>query len=283
MKLLLLSIVFLQVSAIAGQDVVCTKQDREAFEQKITKLQSRETDSFQQSIITVGLSFLQTPYVAKTLEIGPKESLVVNLSGLDCTTFVENVLAFSYLLHSGNTDFNAFTNQLEKIRYRDGVLNGYASRLHYFSDWIANNEKKGYMEDITRDIGGEKSLKTINFMSSHRELYPFLKDDLNYNAIKNSEKLLSEQTLWTLKVEDIIANENKIHNGDIIALTTSIDGLDITHTGLAIFLEDERLHLLHASSSGEVKISEEPLSEYLQSVKYNTGIRVARPILVNRD
>ncbi|NND80563.1 MAG: DUF1460 domain-containing protein [Maribacter sp.] len=261
-----------------SQQITCSAEDKQAVEDKIIALDGLLEKDFGKTIVAVGKSFLGTPYVAKTLEIGEIETLVVNLHGLDCTTYVENVLAFSLLLREGKSDFNAFTDNLKTIRYKNGKLDGYASRLHYFSEWIANNEQKGLLKDITAAIGGVAITKEINFMSSHRELYPYLKDELNYKKIQASENYLNNEAICYLPQDQIRANEHLIHTGDIIALTTSIEGLDITHTGIAIMENDGRIHLLHASSSGEVKISELPLVEYLKKVKKNTGIMVARVI-----
>ncbi len=259
-----------------SQQITCSAGDKQAFEDKIIEVDGLLEKDLGKTIVAVGKSFLGTPYVAKTLEIGEIETLVVNLHGLDCTTYVENVLAFSLLLKEGESDFNSFTKDLETIRYKNGKLDGYASRLHYFSEWIANNEKKGLLKDITSEIGGKEITKEINFMSSHRELYPFLKEDANYEKIQASENYLNNQSICILPQDKIEASEHLIRSGDIIALTTSINGLDITHTGIASREKDGRIHLLHASSSGEVKISELPLVDYLKKVKKNTGIMVAR-------
>ncbi|MRX64204.1 N-acetylmuramoyl-L-alanine amidase-like domain-containing protein [Maribacter luteus] len=259
-----------------AQQITCSPQDKEAFEDKIIEIDGLLEKDLGQTIVAVGKTFIGTPYVAKTLEIGETETLVVNLHGLDCTTFVENVLAFSLLLKEEKTDFDSFTNKLKTIRYKDGRLDGYASRLHYFSEWIANNEKKGLIQDITAVIGGREITKEINFMSGHRDLYPFLKDDTNFEKIKASENFLNDQAICILPQEEIEANEPMIQSGDIIALTTSIKGLDITHTGIATMEADGRIHLLHASSSGEVKVSELPLVDYLKKISKNTGIMVAR-------
>lgn len=259
-----------------AQQITCSPQDKEAFEDKIIEIDGLLEKDLGQTIVAVGKTFIGTPYVAKTLEIGETETLVVNLHGLDCTTFVENVLAFSLLLKEEKTDFDSFTNKLKTIRYKDGRLDGYASRLHYFSEWIANNEKKGLIQDITAVIGGREITKEINFMSGHRDLYPFLKDDTNFEKIKASENFLNDQAISILPQEEIEANEPMIQSGDIIALTTSIKGLDITHTGIATMEADGRIHLLHASSSGEVKVSELPLVDYLKKISKNTGIMVAR-------
>ncbi|NNK19492.1 MAG: DUF1460 domain-containing protein, partial [Maribacter sp.] len=116
-----------------SQQITCSVEDKKAYEDKIIEVDDLLEKDFGKTIVAVGKTFLGTPYVAKTLEIGEIETLVVNLQGLDCTTYVENVLAFSLLLREGKSDFDAFTNNLETIRYKNGKLDGYASRLHYFS------------------------------------------------------------------------------------------------------------------------------------------------------
>jgi hypothetical protein len=253
--------------------------DKEAVISKIEQVQDLEKPDFGQTMVAIGKTFLKTPYVAKTLEIGETETLVVNLQGLDCTTFVENVLAFSLMLKEDKTSFENFIETLETIRYKDGYLDGYASRLHYFSEWIANNAKKGLLQDITGEIGGAEITKDINFMSEHRDLYPFLADDSNFEKIKASEKFLNSRPICVLAQDQIAKNEHLIQSGDIIALATSINGLDVTHTGIATREADGRIHLLHASTgSMEVEVSEKPLAEYLKKVKGNTGIMVARPL-----
>jgi hypothetical protein len=261
-----------------AQQLVCSDQDKEAFLQKISEIKALKRENMSGTLVAVGKTFLGTPYVAKTLEIGVTESLVINFQGLDCTTFIENVFAFSLMLNKEQNSFDNFTTILETIRYKNGILNGYSSRLHYFSEWIANNQFKSLIKDITAEIGGTPIIKEINFMSTHRELYPFLKEnDDNLEQIKASENYLNSQEICILSQDRIKANEHLIQSGDIIALTTSIKGLDITHTGIATREKDGRIHLLHASSSNGVEVSKLPLVDYLKDIKGNTGIVVARP------
>lgn len=280
MKTIFLNLLFLcLIPHGSAQNLICSPQDREAFNTKIKTISNINTEDIGTTMVAVGKTFIGTPYVAKTLEIGETESLVINFQGLDCTTFVENVLAFSLMLQNNEKDFDSFLDHLETIRYKNGELNGYPSRLHYFSEWIANNEHKGLLKDMTSEIGGVVSSKAINFMSTHRELYPFLKDDENYKKIQASEEFLKLQSICILPQDQIKANEHLIQTGDIIALTTSIKGLDITHTGIASREADGRIHLLHASTgSMEVEVSKLPLAEYLKGIKSNTGIMVARPL-----
>ncbi|MBU2974784.1 N-acetylmuramoyl-L-alanine amidase-like domain-containing protein [Zobellia sp. B3R18] len=272
-------LLFLITTLSFSQQITCSPIDKQAVENKLIAIDGLLEKDFGKTIVTIGKTFMGTPYVAKTLEIGKTETLVVNLQGLDCTTYVENVLAFALTLKNGTSSFDEFTKTLENIRYKDGQLDGYASRLHYFSEWIANNEKKGLIKDITSEIGGKEITKPINFMSTHRDLYPFLSDDENFEKVKASENYLNNQPICILAQDEIAANEHLIQTGDIIALTTSINGLDITHTGIATREKDGRIHLLHASTgSMKVEVSKKPLAEYLKGIKKNTGIMVARPV-----
>jgi hypothetical protein len=278
-QVLLLLIVLINSQFGFTQKITCSPKDKVAVQEKIKAIEGLVQPDFGNTLVSVGKTFMKTPYVAKTLEIGNIETLVVNLHGLDCTTFVENVLAFSLLLRQKENSFDAFVKNLEVIRYKDGALDGYASRLHYFSEWIANNAEKGLLKDITGEIGGEEITKDIDFMSTHRNLYPYLSNDVNFEKIKVSENYLNSQAICVLAQDKIIENEHLIQSGDIIALATSINGLDVTHTGIATREKDGRIHLLHASTgSMEVEVSKKPLAEYLKGIKSNTGIMVARPL-----
>lgn len=277
-QLLLCSLLFVVVNSVA-QQITCSPADKEAFENKTIEIDGLLEADFGKTMVAVGKTFLEIPYVAKTLEIGDTETLVINLQGLDCTTYVENVLAFSTSLRDGKADFDSFIDVLKAIRYKDGKLDGYGSRLHYFTEWIRNNDQKGLVKDITSEIGGIAIQKDINFMGTHRELYPFLKDDRNFEKILATEKELAKESFCYLPQDQIEANEHLIQTGDIIALATSIKGLDVTHTGIATREKDGRIHLLHASTgSMQVEVSQLPLADYLKKVNKNIGIMVVRPM-----
>lgn len=278
LKTIIYCITFLMYANVQAQNISCTPEDKLLYKEKITSLKALRAVSFGDSLTWIGKSFLDTPYKEKTLEIGAEETLVVNLRGLDCTTFVENVLAFGQVIRKKDTSLNAFTNQLETIRYRNGKLEGYPSRLHYFTEWIADNAKKGLVEDITAALNGIVLEKSIDFMGTHRSSYPFLKDDANFAGILAMETALAEETRCYLPKEEVENQEDQLRSGDIIALATSIEGLDVTHTGFAIRQNNGRIHLLHASTSGAVVISKEPLAVYLKNIKHNIGIIVARPL-----
>lgn len=254
-------------------EVICKKKFKLFSDGGVNKLPIGD------AITEIGKSFLGTEYVGGTLDKETKvEKLVINLSGLDCVTFVENCLVFARCIKKGKTSFDDYLFELQKIRYRDGIIDGYASRLHYFCDWIYNNEDKGIVKNITSEIGGIEYNKTINFMSTHTKLYKQLSDKTELEGIKDCEEAINTRYYYYIPTKSISKTYDSLQNGDIIATTTNIEGLDVTHTGY-VYKERGGTYFLHASSkSKEVIISSNELQEYVAEDSKKTGIMVARPV-----
>jgi hypothetical protein len=257
---------------------LCTLASRERCESHLQALAeaSLADQDMGDLALLVGRRFMGIPYVSKTLEQGEAEQLVVEMEGMDCTTFLENVVVFSRLIKRQRLTFEDFQLELEKLRYRDGLLQGYPSRLHYFTDWIHDNERKGIVRDVTRSLGGIPYTKVIDFMSAHREAYRQLSEDQYFAAMQQLEQEINRRPRFFIPKDRIAAAESAIQDGDLIAITTSIRGLDIVHVGLAIH-QQGRLHLMHASTDQkEVVISAKPLAEYLMGNRSQSGVMVAR-------
>jgi len=230
-------------------------------------------------MVEIGKSFLNTEYVAHSLEVPGEERLVINLRALDCVLFCENCLAFARCIKKNTTSFDAYKAEIQYIRYRGGIIDRYPSRLHYFSDHIHDNEKKGVLKNITKSIGGVLYRKTINFMSTHPESYPQLKEHPEFvGTIQRQEAEISRRKLHHIPKDHIENAGSKIMSGDIIAITSDIIGIDIVHTGIALW-QDEKLRLMHAPNIGhKVLITEKTLAEYLAGNPKQIGIMVARAL-----
>ena len=228
-------------------------------------------------ISSIARFFLDTPYKSNTLNTADGEKLIVNLRELDCVTFVENVLALAFLPEYTSSSEDAFKKNLQKIRYRDGIIEDFTSRLHYSSDWLYEMQQNLLLKDITADLGGIKHTKEINFMSGHHELYPALKNNPQLlTKIKNMEDSINKRTRYYIPKSDIDKVYSKIKAGDIILITSNIAGLDTSHLGIAI-LYNGTIHLLHASSEyKKVMISLSPLKEYMADIRSQSGIIIGR-------
>ena len=225
---------------------------------------------------------LGVPYVAGTLDGNEEEQLVVRTDALDCTTFVETVLAFCIADKRGERDFRGFKKALTDVRYRDGILNGYTSRLHYFSDWIRNNEQMGFVKECTSETACAQPKELwLDFMTTHVDSYlPMKKDASLVEEMAAQEKNWQGTVVSYIPKEklDLSSDELKIKDGDVLALVTNIKGLDIVHVGFA-FWREGKLHLLHASSSAK-KVIEDPKTQYESSknTKAHIGLRAIRVV-----
>lgn len=229
----------------------------------------------------LGQQFMGAPYLEYTLDTTPTERLVARLDGFDCVTFVEAMLAMSRGVAQGDYSFDGYAQRLQAQRYRGDAETSYCARLHYFSEWIADNNRRGVVRDVTADLGGERIDRTLNFMSEHRNAYDrFAENDSLYACIQDMEaKLRTQNHAWHVIPQDEIgAVADQIEAGDIIGLATDIEGLDIAHTGLAFRDGDGQLGLLHASLSGEVVVSPD-IQQYIQQIDHQIGIVVARPMV----
>lgn len=232
-----------------------------------------------------GHKFLNVPYVAHTLEVNKKEKLIVNLRQMDCTTFVETVFALYLTTKEGSTSWTDYCHNLERIRYRNGKNEGYASRNHYFLWWADNNASQGLiylpLEKATGDYYRKQTVN-INYMSTHTAAYSMLKNDAKaQKQIAAYEKASQGRTMRYIPRDYLMRSKSEmkyVENGDILAICTKKRGLDTTHIGIAEWGTDGRLHLLNASQiHKKVVLESMSLYEYMTKHPSQLGIWVIRP------
>jgi len=229
---------------------------------------------------TVSAKFLGATYREGLLDQGETEKLFVSLTEFDCVLFVETALAFSRNLLSPQPSYENFVETVQEVRYADAKLDGYCSRLHYFSAWIRDNQKRNIVRDLTSELGGIPFNKTLNFMSSNWQKYPRLKhSEANYQCIlameQNMELEMQSEQLRYIPVTKIHSIYPLLKAGDIIAVTTDLKGLDATHTGF-VYPSPNGVGFIHASPAGQVRVAPD-LQRYVERVDHAIGIMVVRP------
>ncbi len=272
----------LSARAIPAQQVKVTRvealpADSIVVEQRLARARSERLDTLPIGavIARLGRTFVGAPYVPGSLEVEGPERLVVNLRSFDCVTFVESMLALARTVRSGG-HYADFTRELQRIRYRSGKLDGYPSRLHYFSEWIADNDQKGVVQNLTQSLGGQRDPEPISFMTTHRASYRQLVADDVFAEIGAMERRLSRQPRYVIAETSIAASAPRIRDGDVIAAASNLPGLDVAHTGIALWV-DGQLHLMHAPLVGSVvEISAVPLAARILGIAGQDGIMVAR-------
>ena len=226
-------------------------------------------------IVRCAREFLGTEYVAGTLEIEP-ERLTVKMDSTDCILFVEMCLAMVQTVKSDDPTFENFCRNTQALRYRDGKVDGYASRNHYTSAWIRQGEKNGIFKEMSRDLGGRRFWQELNFMSTHPESYKQLAaDEALVDEIRSVERSLRGDC-WILPQADLARLAEGVRSGDIICYCTTVDGLDIGHVAIAVE-QDGQMHFIHASTKAmKVIIDSQTIADYVKTHKSTNGIRVVR-------
>lgn len=247
----------------------------------LAKKQGWATLPIGEVVVKVGSQLKGLPYVGGTLE-GEPEVCKASFSGLDCVTFFETSLCLSRCIKKGTTSYDDFINEVTYTRYRDGKLTDYTSRLHYTADWIANNEEKKVVQNITPSLKGNKPFPNfgVGFMSTNSKYYPALVSNPNLiTVISKQEKTVNQRKHPIIPKNAIASIENDLQNGDIIAIATSKKGLDYAHTGI-IYKDGATTRFFHASSTKKIVMIDARLSEYINSVSHYLGIAIARPLEV---
>lgn len=293
-KVSLIIVLSLIISSINAQNSTTKKKPtRQLSEQEyicLDKLDLPKVETMSEEIVQVALSFMGTraPHFitdAEFARIDPREVqlqpisreyLAVSLDLMDCVGFVESVIGIAQMRRSKVRTFANFKQYIRQMRYRNGNVT-YSDRLHYFSDWIYENEKRGIFKNVTKEIGGEPYFKEINYMSQKRDtFYGNMADPATFARIRAKEIEISQREHYYVSEINIQNIESQLKNGDIIAITNAREGMDIAHCGFILF-QDGRAHLMHASTQlGYVTITKEPMYEYLNRLNRLTGIMVCR-------
>jgi Protein of unknown function (DUF1460) len=251
-----------------------TPRDRTILQQTFLALGSTSTN-FPSQIQQVAERFLGLPYQGDMLDRAEPEVLTLSLQKFDCVLFVESVLAIA---RAGEDRSEAgFISRMQTQRYRGGVIDGYCSRLHYFSDWIGDNQQRGLVEDLTPSLGGVAFKPHLDFMSQHWQKYPRLVGNrTNRDCVERMETTLDPQPRTYLPTVSIAKQYDQLQSGDIVAIATAVPGLDVTHTGLVYRTKSGDVGIIHAAPRSGVKVSRD-LQSFVEQVDQAIGIIVARP------
>lgn len=259
-----------------------TYQKADSLKVESLLAESKKRDTTTNFMLFFARKLLGIPYVGHTLEVNAEEQLVVNLRQLDCTTYVETVCALTLCAKHGQTAFADYCHWLGQLRYRGGQLTDYTSRLHYFTDWIEDNTRMGFVKETQQKTAPFNAVQTVKvgFMTEHPQYYDMLKDNQQFQSvIAQQEKALNGRQYRYIVKTDISktpAMRQAVADGDIIAILTNKKGLDTSHVGIAVWHADG-LHLLNASQIHK-KTVEEPMTlrQYMGKHPTQTGIRVVK-------
>lgn len=283
-KILTLFFAFIfALSLNANNDITVTQTDKTRITTMLqeAKKQPKSTNW----MIYFGKQFLGQPYVGGTLDRDTTEKLVVNLAEVDCTTYVEALVALTKCAQQGSTSFDDYCKWLKKVRYIGGEVS-YIKRQHYFNIWMDDNQREGITKTIetTSSPFTAISKPTINWMTTHSSSYKMLTKHPEWKeGIRQLEKTIDGKAvryipkalLKPTKANNAVLRKY-IKDGDIIVLITNKKGLDTQHITMAHWRSDG-LHVMHASSLYKKVVDDDKsLYEYMRTKDTLVGIRICR-------
>jgi hypothetical protein len=215
-------------------------------------------DAVGERIQYISGKFLETPYRELTLigNAAAEEEFVVDLSGIDCFTFLDYVEALRR-----SSSFTDFLVKLKKVRYRAGTIS-FATRNHFFTDW--REFSGGAIADITREIGADKTRRSLKNLNLRSDGSRFL------DGLPVVERMI--EYIPASSIDDEILQA--LETGDYIGIYTETDGLDVSHVGIAI-THDDGIYLRHASSAESCRRVTDRL--FVNYIKEKSGVVVFRP------
>ena len=282
--LFILASLLLFLHPAGAQDYSSTADDIALGKIVLERLAASQKQDAASQMVLAAKALLDQPYEAGTQE-GREERLRIYLTRTDCILFAETCLGLVRTVQRCGplATFEDLARTLRQTRYRDGVVDGYASRLHYTTEWIRQGERNGFFRDVTEELGGVPDTRPIDYMSTHPDSYAPLKGESSYarenlRQIRAMEARVNELPRRYIPKEQLSEVEDRIRSGDILCLATSIEGLDYSHVVIAYREKPGApLGFIHASTSAK-KVIVEPrtLHAYLQANKRATGISVLR-------
>ena len=289
-KIVIPLLLICSVSALAARlPFGAVFKGRDQFDRLVSQARTANWKSLPigERTAAVGQALVGTRYKHFTLEIDNRiESPSVNFQGMDCWTFFEISLAFARMLDEPEENWNPdrLLHYIEVDRYRGGECTGeYLSRLHYLEDWLADNDRRGLVEDLTRSLGGRSVPHSAREMTQGWRHYRYLAANRSLlGPLAQMEARVSSRPLYEIPKNRVAGIESKLQSGDIIGIISrDRSGLYSTsHVGLALRTNDGVLHFLHASAPhnyGRVVVDAR-LSGYLYRFRTDSGILVARPL-----
>jgi hypothetical protein len=234
-------------------------------------------ETFGALTVRVAEAAIGRPY-ADPPSTGGAEVVNLRVDAFECVSFVESSLAVARCVWMQTPTASCFGQEIVTIRYRDGRIDGFPSRLHYFEDWLGDNARRGHMALLSKELGGQAITRHTAYMTDHQGIFPALKDATIYKRIAAMEHRLSTSPQFIVMREMIGAIEPRLMDGDIIAVTTRRSDILVRHAGLVQLGANRQVHLLHASSAHHrVTRTKETLAEYINRRPEREGILIARP------
>ena len=165
--------------------------------------------------------------------------------------FCEHVLALSI-----SDSWDNFFNNLQQIRYKDGLI-GMKTRNHYtMADWLPENN--WILDDVSATVGGEYSKKVTRTIS-HTTFF-------KGKGMTDMADVLPDRTLTFdyVPLDALAKIKDNTKTGDILALLfANKDNIFSAH--MLMIAEKDGQKMIRESSNSKMTAFDTPYDEWVQS------------------
>ena len=248
------------------QDIQVVEGTRERFERSRALISGLPVTA---ALARLAESFVGSPYLAGSLDAPGPERLRLDLTRFDCMLFIEQLLALSL-----SDSFDQFVEHTRDLRYRDGRVS-YCTRQHYFHDWVRSAQSQNLLETTSGWPGEITRSLPLNFMSEQRQLYRPMQSEELFDCIRRREesRQVVQHYVPLHAIESVLP---RIQSGDLFAIATRIEGLDVSHTGVLV-RDRSSVDAIHAAPGRGVMRSRS-FGRYLRSIPDAIGAVIVRPV-----
>jgi hypothetical protein len=229
-------------------------------------------------LLRVSERFLGTPYVHSPLGEGGgvDPDPTFRLDAVDCLTFVEQALAMSLA-----TAEPEVTGLLERLRYASTPT--YEDRNHLMeAQWLPNNQRKGFLVDVTRRYGGEDTVKVQKTLTA----VTWTSRSSLALGLPKARQPRGTYSLDMIPLERVMAHARQVPSGTILVVLREdlpLKATRVTHLGFVV-QKGKRTWLRHARRGldGNGRVVDEDLETFLaRNAKYDkwkvSGVSLYEP------
>ena len=255
---------FLIITILIITQIVCSKDlkpSKNIFEMTNVEIDQLLTETSQKKMTITGRinyfseMFLDMPYDLTCTGDGPyalyETRPLVNFNETNCMVFCEHVLALSI-----SDSWDNFFNNLQQIRYKNGII-GMRSRNHYtMADWLPENH--WLLDDVSRKVAG-KYTKTTTRTVSHNTFF-------SKKGITDMRYMLPDReiTINFVPKEDLLKIKKNVKPGDILALIFA-GKTDIFSAHMLMIAEKDGNFFIRESSGSKMTTFDTPYDDWVKS------------------
>lgn len=248
------------------------KMDKVTINDLLTK-KSAENLTITERMGFYSEMFLGMPYGLTCVGDGPyalyDTKPLLTFDTTNCMVFCEDVLALSI-----SDSYENFFNNLQQIRYKDGII-GMKTRNHYtMADWLPENS--WLLHDVAKEVAGSNA-KTLTRTISHKKFFASKGiEDMRY--VKDDRTM----TINYIPFDALIEAKKNFKDGDILALMfRNLDNIFSAHMLMAY--NTSKGLVIRESSLSKATVLDTPFEEWVNNFansKRYIGIALMR---VNED